>query len=361
VEHGIGDVVGALRYTYHPLMDWFERITGFAETDWHSTRERLAVEGADLVSLVNGTRHGVGSFEVPTLSAMRARARRELASKRTLVECVVGDTRALHVDPRFAGATFQVASQFNALEMVSPDVTPEDGVTRYAFDRTQGPACAIAAGAATIWRNYFLPWDSDGRVTGQTATRQLDTLAGLGTELANRLGAPVQTLWSMRNGYALATAQGLQAIGRFLNGASEDVRDTLRGKLAVAWQRDAEVTDRMPGERPRVSQVFCSALPVAYTSIAPVVWEPLARLVLEAAYEATLLAAAEQHVAGGSRTVLLTRLGGGVFGNRDVWIDDAILRALPQVADDGLDVKLVSFGHHHPSFRRIAAAWPSGD
>jgi hypothetical protein len=84
-------------------------------------------------------------------------------------------------------------------------------------------------------------------------------------------------------------------------------------------------------------------------------------LVLEAAYEATLLAAAEQHVAGGSRTVLLTRLGGGVFGNRDVWIDDAILRALSLVADDGLDVKLVSFGHHHPSFRRIAAAWPSGD
>ena len=35
-----------------------------------------------------------------------------------------------------------------------------------------------------------------------------------------------------------------------------------------------------------------------------------ARLVLEAAYEATLLAAAEQAEAGGSNTVLLTRLDG---------------------------------------------------
>jgi len=30
------------------------------------------------------------------------------------------------------------------------------GVTRYQHDHTQGPACAIACGAATIYRNYFV-------------------------------------------------------------------------------------------------------------------------------------------------------------------------------------------------------------
>ena len=45
-----------------------------------------------------------------------------------------------------------MASQFNLLEMTGPEITPEDGVTRYAHDRTQGPACAIAAGAATVYR-----------------------------------------------------------------------------------------------------------------------------------------------------------------------------------------------------------------
>jgi hypothetical protein len=65
-------------------------------------------------------------------------------------------------------ALFQVASQFNALEMVAPNITPEDGVTRYQHDRTQGPACAIAAGAATIYRNYFVPVAGG---IGQTAAR----------------------------------------------------------------------------------------------------------------------------------------------------------------------------------------------
>jgi len=39
-----------------------------------------------------------------------------------------------------APAPFQVASQFNLLEMTGPSVTPEHGVARYAHDPTQGPA-----------------------------------------------------------------------------------------------------------------------------------------------------------------------------------------------------------------------------
>jgi hypothetical protein len=64
----------------------------------------------------------------------------------------------------------------------------------------------------------------------------------------------------------------------------------------------------------------------------PTAWEAFARLVLEAAYEATLLAAVEQSSAGGPNIVLLTRVGGGAFGNADEWIDDAIVRALAIVA-----------------------------
>jgi hypothetical protein len=77
-------------------------------------------------------------------------------------------------------------------------------------------------------------------------------------------------------------------------------------------------------------------------------------LVLEATYEATLLAAVEQLAAGGSHIVLLTRVGGGVFGNDDAWIDDAIVRALEIVKHAGLDVRLVGHGHIHPSSRAIA-------
>lgn len=90
----------------------------------------------------------------------------------------------MHRAPENVRALFQVASQFNLLEMVSPQVTPEDGVTRYQDDQTQGPACAIAAGAATIYRNYFVPV---GGSYGQTTERQLDGLADIGVALSSAL------------------------------------------------------------------------------------------------------------------------------------------------------------------------------
>jgi len=261
----------------------------------------------------------------------------------------VGDVRALHRSPEFEGALFQVASQFN-LEMVSPGISPEDGVTRYQHDATQGPACAIAAGAATVYRNYFAP---AGEAFGQTAARQLDALAPLGAALAGRLGRPVSSLWSMRNGYALCTPDGLDAIAALLRPAGEAERDALRAELCIGLHHDVEVTDAPGPRRPRVAQAFCSALPVAYSRIARPAWEPFARLVLEAAYEATLLAACARRLAGGSGTVLLTRLGGGAFGNDDAWIDDAIVRALRLVESQGLDVRLVHRDRVPPAMRAL--------
>jgi hypothetical protein len=235
--------------------------------------------------------------------------------------------------------------------MTGPSVTPEDGVTRYSGDHTQGPACAIAAGAATIYRNYFAPV---GGESGQTRERQLDGLAGLGVALSAKLGRPVSDLWKMRNGYALCTGEGLEAITGLLADGTDELRDELRGQLAIGLHRDVRVTDVGEGGHRMVSQAFCSGLPVAYGGGRPSEWEAFARLVLEAAYEATLLAAVEQSLAGGSNIVLLTRVGGGVFGNSDEWIDDAIVRAVKMVEHAGLDIRLVSYGQVHESFRAIA-------
>ena len=84
-------------------------------------------------------------------------------------------------------------------------------------------------------------------------------------------------------------------------------------------------------------------MPVSYSGLQPASWRPLACLVLEAAYEATLHAAALSAAQGRSNRVLLTRLGGGAFGNAAPWIDAAIGRAIRLFADDELDVVLVSF------------------
>jgi hypothetical protein len=323
-----------------PPRDWFERLTGFREDGYASTQARLRVEGDELVSTVNGKRYGIGELTLPALAELRSRVNPS-RGQRSSVTAMVGEARRLHRDPTLRGALFQAASQFNVLEMTSYSVTPEHGVTGYEHDATQGPACAVAAGAATIYRNYFAPV-GDG--IGQTADRQIDTLAGLGSALAELTGLPVGELWDMRNGYALCTAEGLAAISRVLDRASDEVVEDLRGRLAIGLHRNVQVTDVEGDECRLVSQAYCAALPILYSRVRGARWEPLARVVLEATYEATLLAAVEQAAAGGSNTVLLTRVGGGVFGNDPSWIDDAIERALGVVEDAGLDVRIVCHG-----------------
>jgi hypothetical protein len=224
--------------------------------------------------------------------------------------------------------------------MASPDITPERGVTCYQYDNTQGPACAIAAGAATIYRNYFVPVDGD---VGQTAERQLDGLADIGAKLSRVLRLPVQQLWTMLNGYALCTHEGLQAISTYLRETTDEDRDELRSRLRIGLHRDVEVTDGDGPDRQIVSQAFCSALPVAYSPIASEHWRPFAELILEAAYEATLWAAVANARRGASNILLLTCLGGGAFGNDAAWIDAAIHRALTLASDFDLDVRLVRY------------------
>src|SRR6266852_5866280 len=231
-------------------MDWFEILTGFRETAYDDTRAKLKVEGARLQSLINGKNYGIGELELVPLQTLRERVKSAGGLPGWLkVGVVIGDVRHMHQSPENAGALFQVASQFNLLEMVSPTVTPEQGVTRYQHDRTQGPACAIAAGAATIYRNYFARVDGGN---GQTAKRQFNGLADLGEALSTALDKPVDALWEMLNGYALCTRAGLDAITQHLLALRPKQVDILRGKVCIGVHGDVEVTDAAGERRPLV-------------------------------------------------------------------------------------------------------------
>jgi hypothetical protein len=328
-------------------MNWFRALTGFDEAGPEATRAQFELADRVLRSRANGRSWDVGELEIVSLQSLRQRVAAAAApAGRLEVRSLVGDARALHRDPARAGALFQVASQFNLLEMASPAVTPEQGITGYAHDRTQGPACAMAAAAGTIYRNYFVPVQGQA---GQSAHRQINTFSALATALEQACALP--GAWRTSNGYAFADAAALQAFGRHLAHIDEAERNRLRGLLAIGWHREVEVTDVADPPRPRVSQAYCSALPVAYGDAAPALWAPVAQLVLEAAYEATLCAALL-----GNRHVLLTRLGGGVFGNADDWIGAAIGRALGLARGRALQVELVSFGREHPQLQALAAA-----
>ena len=139
---------------------WFEELFGFREG--HSYRENRAkfrMEGE--VLCVDGApkykKHFVGRWSTPSLAELRA----ELGDGET------GGLRFKHLptptgveplilDERNAGAVFQAASQFNALEMVGPGVSPREGIAFYCNDPTQGPKCALACPGGTVFRNYLV-------------------------------------------------------------------------------------------------------------------------------------------------------------------------------------------------------------
>jgi hypothetical protein len=324
---------------------WFRRLTGFHEESPEHVRENISVDREHLTSKVNGRSYRFGKLETPSLGDLRSQAGAGGSrAGKTSVREVVADTKDLHRDAANAGALFQVASQFNLLEMVSPDVTPEMGVARYGTDPTQGPACAVAAGAGTIYRNYFVPVRGQ---TGQTARNQIDCLEEVGAALGNS----DNRLWQMRNGYALVTREGLEKIAGRLEAASDAERDDLRQLLRIGIQWQTEVTIAESGHT--VSQAFCSALPVAYSPHRRELWAPFALLVLEAAYEATLCAGVLNRDSQGNNTVFLTLVGGGAFGNDPQWIASAIRRAVGCHRDSGLDIRIVSYRRSNPQVQAL--------
>lgn len=252
-------------------MTWFEDLTGFPEKEPDQVRRNLSLEGSTLVSKTNGRELICGRLETPSLAELRDRLpSAEGGAGKITVQEIVADTQVLHADPANAGALFQVASQFNLLEMVSPNVTPEQGVGIYENDFTQGPACAIAAGAGTIYRNYFVPINDRA---GETEGSQIDCLSDMG----NALGNTDSRLWQMRNGYALPSREGLIEVSNRLRSLRDDELDELRKLLRIGIQWDTQVT--LGNSSHLVSQAYCSALPVAYSALSANLWRHFARLV----------------------------------------------------------------------------------
>ncbi len=286
-----------------------------------------------------------GQLETPTLAELRDRVNASGKQRGKIsVREVVADVQHLHTDASNAGSLFQVASQFNLLEMRSPKITPECGVGIYEYDHTQGPACAIAAGAGTIYRNYFAL--VNGQI-GQSASNQIDCLRDIGATLDNTKSR----LWEMRNGYALATRSGLVEIAHRLQTSSESELDRLRQLLRIGIQWNTQVT--LKDSSHTVSQCYCSALPVAYSHYPSHLWEAFARIILEAAYEATICTAILNAIMNGNNRLFLTLLGGGAFGNKTAWIIGGIKRAVNLYKDVDLDIAVVSYGSSNRDVQQL--------
>ena len=131
-----------------PTTSWFSDLYGFSDEtgSFEEHRAHFRMDGEDLVCATSThPRQHVGPWETPSVAELRERCGsmtvpaggsgltfRHLAAS--------SGVEPLISNPDNAGAVFMVASQFNALEMVGPGVTPEKEMH---FAQTIGLICYL--------------------------------------------------------------------------------------------------------------------------------------------------------------------------------------------------------------------------
>ena len=339
-----------------------------------------------------------GIFSMPSVRNLREHANRitsdikvdknsiiasdsESRSSIITVRNIIGEARSLHTSDEItkkgdrAPVIIQAASQFNLLEFPSPDVVPESGIKNYVNDATQGPACAIACAAGTAYRHYLVPvtlteplpntgeeqYDKHNR--GQTKQRQLNGLADVEEYLVRESNLQ-QPPWDVKNGYIESTKARLDPLNQLISNSTStandgngndvdsinclDFREEMIARIRIGLQENTAVTDdNTHPYTTTVTQTYNSAISIGYSMLGSKIWTPLSQIVLDATYEATLLAGII-HIKSGAPPpiVFLTQVGGGVFGNEWIWIRSAMARAIQRVEKYNvpLDIRIVHFG-----------------
>lgn len=232
--------------------------------------------------------------------------------------------------PENKNALFQVASNFNALELMNKfDDRAMTELGYYIHDRTQGPFASISAAPGLVLRHYYPFYQEQSPPSSWRQHYDGQQLELLGdTDLA------------VRNGYVELSPKDFES--------PLDI-----SKLRVAVHRDIQVTfgavygsEHIVVEDPsqKVDQVFTATADLMCTNLElyrqhPGSVQKAIQTVLEAAYEGTLRAAA----LGGRERVFLTLIGGGVFANPSAWIVQAIEKMAPFVVESGLQVYVNTF------------------
>lgn len=289
-----------------------------------------------------GQRYAAGRFEVLSLRELQARA--QLAQARSgqrsarLRVCIcdgAGPATDIGALQAFAPprTLFQVASQFNCLEAPGAFITE---VADYLHDPTQGPRASVSAFPGTLLRHYAAP---DATPNQAAAAGDSPTGAALARRLTQTTDGPQINL------LAAACRPGIAAVrSGYLR--PDDIRDPAAFASLLEDRFDqlcvgahdgvqvvlgAEWDGAVSGSaHRRIAQVFTSTMAAGmYGDIRggdpnlPRILQALQRL----AYLGTLLTAA----AHGKDFVVLTLIGGGVFGNPVPVIWGAITWALAQV------------------------------
>lgn len=266
------------------------------------------------------TRFSVGRFEAVSISDLQRRAiaaREKVTGGRVRLFILDGVSPATDIGSLQATAgpetLFQVASQFNCLESPGPYIT---SVANYFNDPTQGPRASISAFPGTLLRHYAAPGKDGERFVQTNNERQINLLEAVCSP----------GVAEVRNGYL--TSSGISDRLAFINALErrfEEIRVGMHEDVPVVLGYNWDGAVR--GER-RIGQVFTSTFAGGgYSRSHDTEHLAICAPLLRAAYLGTLLAA----VVLRRSKVVLTLIGGGVFGNPIPLIWEAIQWSLTEV------------------------------
>jgi hypothetical protein len=268
-----------------------------------------------------------GRFETPNIAELRERARQARdraapASPTLRLHVFDGASAGTDIGALQAlappGSLFQVASQFNCLESPSPQIVP---VFDYFDDPTQGPRASISAFPGTLLRHYAAPADDGTRFVQRDQGPQINLLASVCAPDVAAVRCGYLTPDSIRKPAAFARA---------LEDRFDDIRVGVHDGVEVVFGHDW-LGPVSANDRPQIAHVLTSTLAAGlYGHVRASDDDVLAviRQLQRAAYAGTLLAAA--HL--GKSHVVLTMIGGGVFGNPVAIVWESILWAADLVA-----------------------------
>jgi len=223
-------------------------------------------------------------------------------------------------------AMVQIASNFNCLEVGGRSDFPDSGnlVQNYPLDATQGPAASFGVPAACLFRTHYAFHDlaTDPSSWGQTKERQIELLS------------------SVRNFFGRCVNGKVTLTGKETALLSEQMDETV-GAIRVGIHADAQVVfgranhhghlSLVPEPRPLIDQVLSASVNWRSLGVQPgqEQLERLTRAALRASYDGAYLAA----ILRKRRLLLLTLVGGGVFGNPREMILEELASAHARWAD----------------------------
>jgi hypothetical protein len=332
--------------------DFFKDVLGIDEQAWQN-KDKTLFFSPDIHAnaqcrggylLKNGSKTDLfktGSFQEFTIQELREQTAKISKTHSGRFNVIAGfktapnswfryyvDIGALQAEDANKDAVFQVASNFSCLEPTSISHLPEQGITNYIHDQTQGPFASLSAAPGLIYRMYYIFYNpnTDSSTWRQTTNNQINLLD------------KVPISFAVTNGYLNLQKNNTvrpDDITAIKIGFHENIQVT---HGFVVGNKHAKVTN--PNQI--VNQVFTAAIDFgnlnAHLRNNPKAIEK-AKLILDAAYEGTLRAAALK----GKKKVYLTLIGGGVFCNDLSWIAQAIEKNKNFIKESGLDVTLILY------------------